>query len=102
MVDISDIFYFFSVRERGTGEIAGGRGSHLIKSQGGVSETEAEGGGGTGGGGMSAGREGAKYFSGPKGNGSGILFREYCFGGENSLGSVANSVSSEKNSVGSL
>ena len=25
------------------------------------------------------------------GNGSGILFREYCFGGENSLSSAANS-----------
>ena len=32
----------------------------------------------------------------------GILFREYCFGRENSVSSVANSVSSAKNSVSSL
>ena len=32
----------------------------------------------------------------------GILFREYCFGGENSLSSAANSVSSARNSVSSL
>ena len=31
----------------------------------------------------------------------GILFREYCFGRENSLSSAANSVSSAKNSVSS-
>ena len=31
----------------------------------------------------------------------GILFREYCFGGENSLSSAANSVSSARNSVSS-
>ena len=36
------------------------------------------------------------------GNGSGILFREYCFGRENSLSSAANSVSPAKNSVSSL
>ena len=38
------------------------------------------------------------------GNGSGILFREYCFGEENSLSLTefgANSASSEKNSVSS-
>ena len=32
----------------------------------------------------------------------GILFREYCFGEENSLSSAANSVSSARNSVSSL
>ena len=32
----------------------------------------------------------------------GILFREYCFGEENSLSFTANSVSSAKNSVSSL
>ena len=31
----------------------------------------------------------------------GILFREYCFGEENSLSSAANSVSSARNSVSS-
>ena len=31
----------------------------------------------------------------------GILFREYCFGQENSLSSAANSVSSARNSVSS-
>ena len=31
----------------------------------------------------------------------GILFREYCFGGENSLSSATNSVSSARNSVSS-
>ena len=31
----------------------------------------------------------------------GILFREYCFGGENSLSSAANSASSARNSVSS-
>ena len=36
------------------------------------------------------------------GNGSRILFREYCFRGESSLSSAANSVSSAINSVSSL
>ena len=38
----------------------------------------------------------------PLGNGSGILFREYCFGRESSLSSATKSVSSARNSVSSL
>ena len=46
-------------------------------------------------------RPGSQLLS-PLGNGSGIPFREYCFGRENSLSFWANSVSSVKNPVSSL